>query len=346
MNRDLRIALISPEFPPSSIGGIATVCNDVAWNLSKKRVSTTVFCGRSNKMSIEHLNSYLKVVRLPLLDAPPRHVWFQLQNFGLFRNLLSEYDVVHGADVRSSAFLAFQKRRLKRPFVTHVHGCHHCEASVFLHSPVSYWSPGDFLFTILEFPMNDFLARLALNHSCHAVVCSKNRLHEMKKFNSNLDFGKVSVIYNGIDFEKINSESKFVDEQDCSILYWGRLYYNKGIMQLINAMALVKNEFPLFSLDICGKGPLEARIRSLVKKLGLSDNIRISGYVSNKGLIEKIRTATSAVLPSLYAGKALAALVALAYKKPVIMYDFPFAREYVTDWHNGFRAKGGVGGGV
>jgi 1,4-alpha-glucan branching enzyme len=46
-------------------------------------------------------------------------------------------------------------------------------------------------------------------------------------------------------------------------------------------------------------------------------------------------------LPSLYEGQPMAALEAMAYKKPVIMYDFPFAREYITDWHNGLLAKGG-----
>jgi glycosyltransferase involved in cell wall biosynthesis len=31
----------------------------------------------------------------------------------------------------------------------------------------------------------------------------------------------------------------------------------------------------------------------------------------------------------------------MAYQKPVVMYDFPFAREYITDWDNGMIAKGG-----
>jgi glycosyltransferase involved in cell wall biosynthesis len=254
--------------------------------------------------------------------------------------LLKGFDVIHSVDTRA-AFLAYFRKNLRKPFITHVHGCGHCETKVFLKSPVSYWSLGDFVYTVLEYPMNEYLTSTCLHHSDHVVVCSTARLDEMKRRNPELDYTKVSVIYNGIDFDRISPENVAVEEKDCLVLFWGRLYYNKGIMQLVRAMALVKKDYPTVLLDVCGKGPLEAKIRALTSKLGLKDNVHIHGYVSTKDLILKIKAASVVALPSLYEGQPVAVLEAMAYKKPVIMYDFPFAREYVTDWHNGLIAKGG-----
>ena len=339
LNRNLEVALLSPEYPPSSIGGISTVCYDLSINLSKQGISTTVFCGKSNTIAVEKVSDCLRVVHMPLLSLPPRHLWFQVQNINPLLAMLKEFDIVHSVDPRS-AFLAYFSKKLQKPFITHVHGCGHCETTAFVKSPISYWSVGDFVYTILEYPLNEYLTSTCLHHSDYLVVCSAARLDEMKRRNPDLDYTKVSVIYNGIDFNKINPENDAVEE-DCSILFWGRLYYNKGIIQLIKAMALVKNDYPMVLLDVCGKGPLEAKIRSLIRKLGLEDNVRVHGYVTLKDLVSKIKAASLIALPSLYEGQPVAVLEAMAYKKPVVLYDFPFAREYVTDWHNGLIAKGG-----
>jgi glycosyltransferase involved in cell wall biosynthesis len=338
--RDLKVALISLGYPPFSIGGHTPVCRDLAWNLSKKGVHTTVFCGKSKKMAVENVNSYLKVVRLPLLDLFPRHVWFQLQNTTTLMSLLKGFDVIHNIDPRAGIFTYFRKH-LNTPFVTHVHGSTYGETRVFLKSPVSYWTPGDFVFEVLEYPMNEYLTNMCLRNSDHLVVCSNDRFYEMKRRNPNLDLAKVSVIYNGIDFERIGHENRTDREKENSILFWGRLYYNKGIIQLMKAMALVKQGFPNVHLDVCGKGPLEDKIRSLTHKLSLEDNVTLHGFTKNEALTEKIKSATVVALPSLYEGQPMAALEAMAYRKPVVMYDFPFAREYITDFDNGLIAKGG-----
>lgn len=343
MTDRLKVALVSPEFPPSSgVGGFSTVAKDLAVNLSRKDISTSVFCGESERISIERINSNLQVIRMPFsfFGLPPRHLWFQTRNLGPLLKLLEGFDIIHNIDPRE-AFLAYFGRKLRKPFVTHVHGSNYGETKVFLKSPFNTWTLGDFVYEILEYPMNEFLTDMCLRNSDHLVVCSTNRVEEMKRRNRELDFDKVSVIQNGIDFSKIDSTTPSIEEKECEILYWGRLYYNKGIVQLIKAISLVKKHFSAVHLDVCGKGPLEAKLRSLVSRLDLESNVLIHGYTKSKDLAEKIGKASVVVLPSLYEGQPVAALEAMANRKAVVMYDFPFAREYITDWQNGMIAKGG-----
>lgn len=340
LDHDIKIALISQEFPPFTIGGIASVCYNLAYSLSKKGISTTVFCGKSNTITVENLNKYLKVVRLPLLDLPPRHVWFQLQNFRSLLELLKEFDVVHGVDTKASAFFAYFGKRLQKPFITHIHVCPHYETKAFLNSPISYWALGDFIYYVAESPMNGFLTKFSLAHSDRIVSCSFNTLKEVERKYPDLDYTKASVIYNGINFDKLSSGSGNPKEED-SIVFYGRLFYIKGILHLIKAISIVKKDFPNVVLDVFGKGSLEPKIRSLALKLGLEDNIHIHGYVSKRELIKKIRNASVVALPSLYEGQPVAVLEAMAYKKLVIVFDFPFTREFITDCYNGLLAKAG-----
>jgi len=187
--------------------------------------------------------------------------------------------------------------------------------------------------------MNEFLTNMSFHNSTHLVVCSKVRFTEMVN-RSKVDSSKISVIYNGIDFNKIKDVG-IIEEQAHSIVFWGRLYFVKGIIQLVKALALVKDEYPNVTLDICGKGPLTVNVRSLINKLKLNDNVRIHGYVSDEFLTKKIRSASVIALPSLYEAQPMAMLEAMSYKKCVVAYDFPFVREYITDWQNGLCAKAG-----
>jgi glycosyltransferase involved in cell wall biosynthesis len=339
LRNNLKIALVSPEFPPNSIGGISAVCYGLAMSLSERaHVSTTVFCGASEKVPVEQVNDYLTVVRMPQMNLPPRHLWFQVKNLSALLPLLKEFDVVHGLNTHGG-FLAYFGKNLHKPLITHVHDCDHCSTNVFLRSSPAFWSVGDLVYYGLEYPMNEFLTNMSFHNSTHLVVCSNVRFTEMVR-RSKVDSSKISVIYNGIDFNKIKDVG-VIEEQAHSIVFWGRLYFVKGIIQLVKALALVKEEYPDVTLDICGKGPLAANIRLLIDKLKLNDNVRIHGYVSDEFLTNKIRSASVVALPSLYEAQPMAMLEAMSYKKCVVAYDYPFVREYITDWQNGLCAKAG-----
>ena len=53
----LKVALISEEFPPFDFGGVAAHCYDLAYSLSRKGIDTTVFSGRSSKITRQKINN-------------------------------------------------------------------------------------------------------------------------------------------------------------------------------------------------------------------------------------------------------------------------------------------------
>ena len=134
-------------------------------------------------------------------------------------------------------------------------------------------------------------------------------------------------------------EEKSEKDDSLSIVFFGRLVSTKGIRYLIDAMAILAPEFPGLHLSIFGKGPLMNRIRLRVLNMGLQSRVRLFGFVSYEELIRQINRASIAVLPSLLeVGPFIAALEAMACKKPLVLFDTPFSREFIRNMQNGVLA--------
>jgi N,N'-diacetylbacillosaminyl-diphospho-undecaprenol alpha-1,3-N-acetylgalactosaminyltransferase len=63
--------------------------------------------------------------------------------------------------------------------------------------------------------------------------------------------------------------------------------------------------------------------------------------VPREELFKKIREASLVVLPSIHEAQPVSMLEAMACKKPVVAFDFPFSNELVQNMYNGLLAKSG-----
>lgn len=332
----MKVALLSHEG-----GGISSVTHGLARCLSNRKVYTTIFTGTSKKAKVENVNAYLEIVRLPFPNFPPRSVWFQLRNFRALLTLSDNYDVIHGVSPYVSMINALFQKRAKTQFITSVHGTPQGAMKAFVESPISHWTCSDFGSNVLELPLNDFAIRRCIANSNHVVVCSYAALNElMTCIDFNLD--KVSVIYNGVDFQEIESLEIDNDEKnnqfDFTIVFAGRLFWMKGVMFALKAFEILNKEFRNVELKIFGKGPLEGRIESFIAARGLEDNVLLGGHIPHKDLLAEIKKSDVIVIPSIYESQPMIALEAMACKKAVIVFDFPYAREIIVDKFNGVLA--------
>lgn len=111
------------------------------------------------------------------------------------------------------------------------------------------------------------------------------------------------VIPNAIDYQLFQSAKPIKKYQDSklTILFLGRLVPRKGCQILLAAIAeLLRQPAKVdgFRVLVCGKGPLEPRLRQFVKDQKLGEYVEFVGYVSEADKPNYYATADIAVFPS------------------------------------------------
>jgi len=114
-------------------------------------------------------------------------------------------------------------------------------------------------------------------------------------------------------------------EDEGYVLYFGRLSREKGVDDLLHALARA----PHIPAVIAGDGPDSARLQSLARELNLS-RVTFSGHVSGENLTNLIARCRFSVFPShAYETLGKSILESYAYAKPVIASDLGSRREFL-----------------
>ncbi|MCD1294668.1 glycosyltransferase family 1 protein [Methanocella sp. CWC-04] len=143
---------------------------------------------------------------------------------------------------------------------------------------------------------------------------------------------KIFVVWNGIDPD-IYDPSKIDDVEKAALrlrygiaddekmmLFVGRLNWVKGIMNLVQAMPSIIETYPKVKLVILGTGDEEYDIRSLVKRLGIEDNVICRyEFVPEHERIVHYAASDLCVFPSVYEPFGIVSLEAMAMEKPIVV---------------------------
>lgn len=98
-----------------------------------------------------------------------------------------------------------------------------------------------------------------------------------------------------------------------------RLVQRMGLENLITAMEQVRHHYPDLLLLIVGKGPLTDALQAQIVQSGLTEQIRLLGYVSEQELKVAYRAANFSVLPTIaLEGFGLTVIESLAAGTPVL----------------------------
>ncbi len=101
------------------------------------------------------------------------------------------------------------------------------------------------------------------------------------------------------------------------VLFVGRLNAQKGLADLLDAMAWVR---PTATLDVIGDGDDRDALRERAKRAGLGDRVRWRGAIPRTDLPAAYREAQVVVIPSRNEGLGLVAVEAQLSRTPVIAY--------------------------
>lgn len=117
------------------------------------------------------------------------------------------------------------------------------------------------------------------------------------------------------------------------LLFIGRLEREKGLEYLIKALKYLK---PDIGLDIIGKGPEEKRMKELIKKLDIKNNISFIGEIPNKDIQKYYHNSDIVVMPSIWMEQSgIVGLEALASGTPVIASNIGGINDWLKNGENG-----------
>jgi len=319
---------------------------DLAHGLSSEGIEVTVFCGFARQPTLLQESKNLWICRLPLLDIPPRVLWFQLRNVDYFKKNLGSFDVVH-AQHSSGSVIGLLKKRIGRPWIVSFHDHQRRRLQTALSSGARDLSLGDMLFYSVGYPLFESMTRIEIRYADHYIACGFSGFEDYVRF-SKMDVGKATLIQNGVDLAKIQSaarsfgEVRSDSEQDSGLTIFtcGRLYSSKGIQYLIRAMPRVVRDFPNVHLKIFGKGPLRSSLEALTSDLKLSRYVSLEGHVPYDRLMYEMSRCDLAVFPSLIeVGASLAVMEAMGFKKTIVAFNYPFTTEIIDHLKTGYLVR-------
>jgi glycosyltransferase involved in cell wall biosynthesis len=148
---------------------------------------------------------------------------------------------------------------------------------------------------------------------------------------------KIIVSYHGVDLSKFIPIPKQPTVR-FQLLAVGTLLPCKGLPDLIAACRILASRGVAFDCTIAGDGPVRRSLERQIQRSGLTDQVKIIGYIAQENLIPLYQQADVVVLPALsesHFGIPNILLEALAVKTPVVCTPLPSLAEVIEDGKHG-----------
>lgn len=164
-----------------------------------------------------------------------------------------------------------------------------------------------------------------------------------KLLNKNLQipYSKTLPIGGGIDYDFIKKEGEIVfSDKRFDACFIGRIHPSKGVFDLVNAWNIVRDKIPDAKLVMIGGGyPYYGeKLEGIIKKLNLSNNVILCGYVSEEDKFKILTQSKFLVHPSYGDCIPLTFFEAASVGVPIITYYLPTyenVRDYIISVKRG-----------
>ncbi len=181
---------------------------------------------------------------------------------------------------------------------------------------------------------------LMVNIGCIQTLIVASKGTQQNAVREGVSPARIQVIPNGAQLFHLDLTDRNkvrhklgVGEDQVLLLSVGRLVYEKGHEFLIRAMPQVIKEFPDAKAAICGSGPLQEYLASLISLNVLDDHVKLLGQWDD--IPSLLGAADVFVLPSRWEGLSIALLEGMIAKLPVVITRVEGVDEVIEDNLNG-----------
>ena len=334
----MKILMLTWEYPPRIVGGIARVVHDLSKRLIKDGHEVTVVTYRDGSNIPEYENDKgVNVYRVDNYMIHPNNFidWIMQLNFNLIAkateiiNKEGGFDVIHAHDW----LVAYAAKTLKNsfgiPIVATIHATEAGRNSGIHDNTQRYINDTEWLLTY---------------EATEVIVNSNYMKGEIQRL-FGLPFEKINVVANGVNLNKFTGmdrdysfRRRFAMDNEKIILFMGRLVYEKGVQHLIAAMPKVLSRYHDAKLVIVGKGGMLDELRAQANALGISNKVYFAGYMNGKDVEKMYKAADISVFPSTYEPFGIVALEGMLAERPIVVSDAGGLGEIVEHRETGMKS--------
>ncbi len=180
----------------------------------------------------------------------------------------------------------------------------------------------DYSFTIHGMDEADNAPKLAFDEKVSAaqfgVAISAFSRSQLMRHVPPEDWAKLKIVHCGLEEDSFATPSSIDVVADPVLLCIGRLSPEKGHLLLLKAFADVLKTNPNAKLVLAGDGELRASLEAYMSQLGITESVRITGWLSSQQVLDEIKKCHTLVQPSLIEGLPVVIMEAMAQGRPVI----------------------------
>lgn len=227
-------------------------------------------------------------------------------------------DVVHGHwAIPTGPAVVAAARKLDCPSVITMHG-----GDVYVNHEQGYNFP-------TRWYVRPVLRRTLRGASGLTAISDDCRTHAL---NAGANAETIEIIMNGADLRRFSPGDANISDYGKQMVFACRqLIPRKGIRFLVEAMAMLKTDYPDLQLVVAGDGMERDSLEALSQDLGVEDRVHLIGWVPNASLPDYFRSAIFSVIPSIEEGFGIPAAEAMGCEIPVIATDAGGLPEVVED---------------
>ncbi len=311
-SNDLRLLMISPEFPPHIRGGLGTHVYHILRAMPRDITPLLLLPPGDYDRSLTHVE-FRTVAFSP--GQSEFETWLQYSRAAL-RAVLEmrlSFDLVHCHDWMTALTGAGLRLATGKPFIWNVH------------LPQNY-------------ARGAAVENIGLVTADAVLVNSRAMQHELGL--RNRPIRSVHVIPNGVPGDVFRPSPSWPLDGGY-VLFVGRLVAQKGLAILVRAVGEVLYRWPDLQLVVGGEGMVGPAAEVVARYLGLAHRVSFRGWQGGEDLVRLYQDARAVVVPSIYEPFGIVALEAMACGRPVIVSDVGGLREIVTDGVDGYLVPAG-----